>query len=276
VALSADPRAKKVVAYLARPHHQEAKVLAQRHRRIGRLQQSYRETGPLEHPLNRATHFSDAASHGGERAGDRESRPPHRPVPANVPVLLAQYGMRLSASVVQSWSALAEAAINGGNRDPARSEACYRRLALRFIHADQLGDRRRNGALAKSRLATQWGPAPPTLPKGSKVAVLLGDPSKPGPFVLRIWAPPHSVVPPHTHNAPEMLTVISGEMYHEMGPKLDKKGGDSVKAGGFVYLPAQMAHSTWTGDEITVVQVSGTGPFGINYINPADDPSKQQ
>jgi quercetin dioxygenase-like cupin family protein len=131
-------------------------------------------------------------------------------------------------------------------------------------------------ALLPNPDATQWGPAPPTLPKGSKLAVLLGDPSKPGLFVLRIWAPPHSVVPPHTHNTAEMLTVISGEMYHEMGPKLDKKGGDSVKAGGFVYLPAQMAHSTWTGDEITVVQVSGTGPFGINYINPADDPSKQQ
>jgi quercetin dioxygenase-like cupin family protein len=124
--------------------------------------------------------------------------------------------------------------------------------------------------------AVQWGPAPPTLPKGTKAAVLLGDPGKPGLFVLRIWAPPHSVVAPHTHNTAEMLTVISGEMYHEMGEKLDKNAGDRIKAGGFVYLPAQMAHSTWTGDEPTVVQVTGTGPFGINYINPADDPSRQQ
>jgi quercetin dioxygenase-like cupin family protein len=123
--------------------------------------------------------------------------------------------------------------------------------------------------------ATQWGRAPPTLPKGSKLAVLFGDPSKPGPFVLRIWAPAHSIVPPHTHNGAEMLTVISGKIYHEMGPKFDKNGGDPVEAGGFVYLPAQMVHSTRAGDEVTVVQVSGAGPFGINFVNPADDPSKQ-
>lgn len=124
--------------------------------------------------------------------------------------------------------------------------------------------------------AIQWGPAPPTLPKGAKVAVLFGDPGKPGLFVMRIWAPPHSVVAPHTHNTAEMLTIISGEMYHQIGVKLDKNAGDRIKAGGFVYLPAQMAHSTWIGEEPTVVQVTGTGPFGINYINPDDDPSKQR
>lgn len=124
--------------------------------------------------------------------------------------------------------------------------------------------------------AAQWGPAPPTLPKGAKLEVLVGDPSKPGLFVIRIWAPPHSMVAPHTHNTAEMLTIISGEMYHELGRKLDKNAGVPVKAGGFVYLPAHTAHSTWTGDETTVVQVSGIGPFGINYINAADDPSKHQ
>jgi hypothetical protein len=36
-----------------------------------------------------------------------------------------------------------------------------------------------------------------------------------------------------------------------------------------------MAHSTRTGNEVTVLQVSGEG-IRINYINPADDPSKQQ
>ena len=124
--------------------------------------------------------------------------------------------------------------------------------------------------------AVQWGPAPPTLPKGAKAAVLFGDPGKEGPFVIRIWAPPHAVVAPHTHSSAEMLTVISGDIYHQVGEKLDKNAGERIKAGGFVYLPAQMAHSTWIGEEPTVVQVSGNGPFAINYINPADDPSKQK
>ncbi len=130
--------------------------------------------------------------------------------------------------------------------------------------------------LLPSNDAVTWGPAPPGLPKGAKMAVLAGDPGKPGLFVMRIWAPPHSIVPPHTHKTAETLTVISGALYHAMGKTLDKKDGEQVKAGGFVYLPADMAHSTWTEDEATVVQIIGTGPFGVNYLNPADDPNKQQ
>jgi hypothetical protein len=30
----------------------------------------------------------------------------------------------------------------------------------------------------------------------------------------------------------------------------------------------------WTADEETVVQLIATGPWGITYINPADDPRK--
>ena len=35
-----------------------------------------------------------------------------------------------------------------------------------------------------------------------------------------------------------------------------------------------MPHSLWTKDQPAVIQVNGTGPFGLNYVNPADDPSK--
>lgn len=124
--------------------------------------------------------------------------------------------------------------------------------------------------------AIKWGDPPPTLPKGTKLTVLVGDPGKPGPFVLRVYFPPNSVVGPHTHKTPENLTLISGELYHQMGEKMDKNGGDQLKPGAFVYLPADMPHSVWTKGETTVVQVTGTGPFGLNYLNPADDPSKQK
>jgi hypothetical protein len=32
----------------------------------------------------------------------------------------------------------------------------------------------------------KWGPVPPVLPKGGEIAVLSGDPSKAGPYVLRL------------------------------------------------------------------------------------------
>jgi hypothetical protein len=54
-----------------------------------------------------------------------------------------------------------------------------------------------------------------------------------------------------------------------------RNSGDQLNLGAFVYLPAMMPHSVWTKGENTVVQVTGTGPFGLDYINPADDPSKK-
>lgn len=131
-------------------------------------------------------------------------------------------------------------------------------------------------ALVPGPAAVKWGPAPPTLPKGTQLAVLFGDPAQPGPFGLRVKFQPNSVVPPHWHATDENLTVIEGSVVHQMGDKIDKAKGEEVAAGGFVYLPAKMNHSVWTTTAEAVVQVTGTGPFGINYVNPADDPSKSQ
>jgi quercetin dioxygenase-like cupin family protein len=119
-----------------------------------------------------------------------------------------------------------------------------------------------------------WQPAPPTLPHTMSLVVLAGDPSKPGPFVLRVLMPPNTVIAPHTHKTAENLTVISGDFYHAHGDKVDKSQGTEVHTGGFVYLPAMHAHYLWTTTEPAVLQVTGTGPFGVDYINPADDPSK--
>ena len=57
----------------------------------------------------------------------------------------------------------------------------------------------------------EWGPAPPSLPKGAQLALLAGDPAKPGPFALRVRFPPNSVVAPHWHATDENLTVLDGD-----------------------------------------------------------------
>jgi hypothetical protein len=122
--------------------------------------------------------------------------------------------------------------------------------------------------------AVQYGAAPASLPKGVEFSVLAGDPAKPGPFVLRVKIPANIVIAPHTHATDENLTIRSGALYHAMGEKLDKAAGDKLVSGGFAYLPANMPHSVWTESEAVEFQVTGTGPFGVDYINPADDPSK--
>ena len=55
--------------------------------------------------------------------------------------------------------------------------------------------------------ATDWGPAPPVLPAGAQMAVLYGDPGKPGAFAVRLKAPAGYRVPRHWHPADEQVTV---------------------------------------------------------------------
>ena len=123
--------------------------------------------------------------------------------------------------------------------------------------------------------ATDWQPAPANLPKGMTISKIMGDPSKPGPFVLRLTMPANTVIMPHTHSKAETVTVLSGDIYHAHGRTLDKSMGTPVHADGFVYLPQEHPHSLWTTTVPAVIQVSGSGPFGVDYINPADDPSKK-
>ena len=120
----------------------------------------------------------------------------------------------------------------------------------------------------------QCGHAPPVLPKGAKLAVLNGDPGKPGPFTIRLQMPGGYKIAPHWHSQDENLTLISGVMYLGMGEKIDRKKATMLKPGAYHYLPGKTNHYAFTRGQTTVIQVSGEGPFDINWINPADDPSK--
>ena len=51
--------------------------------------------------------------------------------------------------------------------------------------------------------------------------------------------------------------------------------GEMLKAGSLFALPANHAHYVWTANEETIVQIQFTGPGGITFINPADDPRKK-
>ena len=120
----------------------------------------------------------------------------------------------------------------------------------------------------------KWVDSPPSLPKGAKVAVLYGDPSKSGPFCMRLMAPAGYKIPAHWHSQAEALTVISGTFYLGMGDKMDTGAAHPLKAGGFHYLSPKEHHFAFT-KGATVVQLNGEGPFDTIYINPAEDPQKK-
>jgi anti-sigma factor ChrR (cupin superfamily) len=117
-----------------------------------------------------------------------------------------------------------------------------------------------------------WGPAPAVLPKGAEATVISGDPSKDGPYVLRLKMPVGYKVPAHNHPTAEYVTVLSGNFHLGMGDKLDETKGMELTAGGYGEAPAKMNHYAWTSSPV-IVQVHGQGPFAISYVNPADDPS---
>lgn len=121
--------------------------------------------------------------------------------------------------------------------------------------------------------SVNWGPAPPSLPSGARAAVLMGDPGKPGPFVLRLKFPVGYVVPPHRHFKEEHVTVISGGFAFGLGEKLDR-AAKALPPGSFVRIPSDTIHWAFAAGE-TVVQINGVGPFDVGYANPGDDPQKQ-
>jgi len=116
-----------------------------------------------------------------------------------------------------------------------------------------------------------WKEGPASLPKGAKIAVLEGDPSKEGPFVFRVKVPDGYRIPVHTHPKTERVTVIQGTFNIGMGEHFDEKMTKAMPVGTYGYWKTGMKHFVWTKGE-TIVQFHGEGPWSIQYVNPADDP----
>src|SRR6476646_10672886 len=79
----------------------------------------------------------------------------------------------------------------------------------------------------------KWGAAPPMLPAGAQIAVLVGDPTKAGPYTVRLKFPANYDIQAHSHPTDENVLVVSGELFAGMGTKLDRKAGLRLGVGGF-------------------------------------------
>ncbi len=131
-----------------------------------------------------------------------------------------------------------------------------------------------NGSKIITPQEIEWGAAPASLPQGAQAAVLYGDPSKEGPFALRLKLPKGYAIPPHSHLKPEIVTVISGTFRLGMGETSDASKAKPLPAGSFFAMPPGMNHFAAV-DEDTVVQINSLGPWSIAYVNPQDDPRQK-
>ncbi|MGH8075933.1 MAG: cupin domain-containing protein [Lysobacter sp.] len=117
----------------------------------------------------------------------------------------------------------------------------------------------------------KWGDAPPALERGAQAVVLAGDPSTTGPFVLRLKAPSGYKVATHWHPTDELVTLIAGDLTLTMDAHAPGEHAHTFSPGGFALLPAKMHLAASTKGGATI-QISGMGPFELNYVDAKDDP----
>lgn len=121
----------------------------------------------------------------------------------------------------------------------------------------------------------KWSDAPSVGP-GAKITVLEGDLKAAAPFTFRLKLPPNSKIGVHTHPTFERVTILSGTFYFAAGDKYDAAKAKGYKPGDAFLVPPGMPMYAYTKNGETFVQIHGTGPWGITYNNPADDPAKNK
>jgi mannose-6-phosphate isomerase-like protein (cupin superfamily) len=113
------------------------------------------------------------------------------------------------------------------------------------------------------------------LPPGAKIAVIEGKMNEAGPITARIKFPANYKIPAHYHPVTERVTVLSGTVNIGMGDKFDTQKTTAMNPGTVLLMPPEMHHFAWTNEE-AVIQLNVTGPWGVTYVDPADDPRKEK
>jgi quercetin dioxygenase-like cupin family protein len=121
----------------------------------------------------------------------------------------------------------------------------------------------------------RWGPCSTAIPPGAQCATIEGDRDAPNVlFTYRLKMPDNYKVPPHFHPADEHLTVIAGTFNMGLGKEFNADKTTAMVAGCFMVMPKGEPHFAWTRGE-TILQVHAIGPWGLTYVNPADDPRRR-
>ena len=106
--------------------------------------------------------------------------------------------------------------------------------------------------------------------KGCDLAPVSGDPDADGgTFVIRIRCVDGAKIPAHWHPTDENVTVLKGVFLIGRGETFDESKLQTMNVGNFISMPKEMRHFAMSKGE-SIVQVHGTGPFKVNWVNPSD------
>jgi quercetin dioxygenase-like cupin family protein len=109
-------------------------------------------------------------------------------------------------------------------------------------------------------------------PPSVRLAVVVGHPSEPGPYVVRVKVPSGVKLMPHCHQEDRVYTVMSGVFYVGRGDQFDEKKLEAYPPGAVIVLPGGTHHFHWAKSGEYVTQVTAIGPISLEYVNPQDDP----
>ena len=104
---------------------------------------------------------------------------------------------------------------------------------------------------------------------------MVGHPSEPGPYVIRVKAPGGTKLMPHRHPEDRIYTVMSGVFYIGLGDRFDPDQVRAFPPGSVIVLPGNTSHYHFAKSGEYVTQVTAIGPLGFEYLDPADDPRRQ-
>jgi quercetin dioxygenase-like cupin family protein len=116
-----------------------------------------------------------------------------------------------------------------------------------------------------------WKPFP-GFPPSARLAVVVGEPSEKGPYLVRVKVPRGVKLMPHRHPEDRIYTVISGVFYIGLGDQFDADKLEAYPPGAVIVLPGNTSHFHCAKAGEYVTQVTGIGPLGIDYVNLKDDP----
>ena len=174
--------------------------------------------------------------------------------------LLINGGLKMKFNTTHSFAVTLVAALLAPVAASAAAQQDKEKGAKEFI------------SIKKSQI--KWQDAPSVGP-GAQIAVLEGDPKAAAPFTMRLKAPANTKIGVHTHPADEKVTVLEGTFYFSTGDKYDTKKATAYSVGDAFIVPQGMPMYAFTKDKPTIVQIHGMGPWGISYLDPADDPMKK-
>jgi quercetin dioxygenase-like cupin family protein len=120
----------------------------------------------------------------------------------------------------------------------------------------------------------EWKPFP-AFPPEARLAVIVGEPLEPEPYVVRVKVPRGVKLMPHKHSEDRVYTVISGVFYIGLGDQFDADKLEAYPPGSVIVLPGNTSHFHWAKSSDYVTQVTAIGPLGLEYVSAKDDPRKK-